>query len=358
MKFIHCADLHLDSKMEALSAEKSRIRKEECLRTFERLCAYATENGVTAVIIAGDMFDTTRVSIKTRDRIIAAIRANEQVDFLYLSGNHDEDNFIAQIEEMPKNLKVFTDDWTEFSYGDVLISGVRFTSINHASIYDTLSLPVFKFNIVVLHGQVAGYNSNEKAEVISIPKLKDKNVDYLALGHIHSYAEGVIDNRGKYAYSGCLEGRGFDETGEKGFVLIEVVDKKASYEFVKFSARNLVEVEFDVSEYPTYISAREDIINKLNENCSKNDLVKLVVKGEVSPDFNLDKTGLNLVLNESFFFAKIKDKTALKINVEDYAHDKSVRGEFVRAVFGSNLSDEQKNSVIACGLNAFKGEDF
>jgi DNA repair exonuclease SbcCD nuclease subunit len=209
-----------------------------------------------------------------------------------------------------------------------------------------------------LHGQVAGYNSNEKAEVISIPKLKEKNVDYLALGHIHSYAEGVIDNRGKYAYSGCLEGRGFDETGEKGFVLIEVVDKKANYEFVKVSTRNLIEVEFDVSEYPTYISAREDIINKLNEKCDKNDLIKLVVKGEVSPDFNFDKIGLNLVLNERFFFAKIKDKTTLKINLEDYAHDKSVRGEFVRAVFDSNLSDEQKNSVIACGLNAFKGEDF
>ena len=95
MKFIHCADLHLDSKMEALSTEKSKFRREECVRTFERLCSFATGNGVSAVIIAGDMFDTGRVSVKIRDRVISAIKQNLGVDFLYLSGNHDEDNFIS-----------------------------------------------------------------------------------------------------------------------------------------------------------------------------------------------------------------------------------------------------------------------
>ena len=55
-------------------------------------------------------------------------------------------------------------------------------------------------------------------------RLKEKNIDYLALGHIHEYSQGQIDLRGKYAYSGCLEGRGFDELGEKGFILIDVSD--------------------------------------------------------------------------------------------------------------------------------------
>ena len=50
-----------------------------------------------------------------------------------------------------------------------------------------------------------------------------------AIFEISSYSTGEIDERGKYAYSGCLEGRGFDETGDKGFVLIDVNDKKAEY---------------------------------------------------------------------------------------------------------------------------------
>ena len=57
MKFIHCADLHIDSKIKTLPSDKSKIRREEIIRTFERLTDYAAENGVTAVIIAGDMFD-------------------------------------------------------------------------------------------------------------------------------------------------------------------------------------------------------------------------------------------------------------------------------------------------------------
>ena len=49
-----------------------------------------------------------------------------------------------------------------------------------------------------------------------------KNIDYLALGHIHKYKQAELDQRGVYCYSGCLEGRGFDECGEKGFVLLDI----------------------------------------------------------------------------------------------------------------------------------------
>ena len=52
--------------------------------------------------------------------------------------------------------------------------------------------------------------------------LKNKNIDYLALGHIHGYKEAPLDGRGKYCYPGCLEGRGFDECGKKGFVLLNI----------------------------------------------------------------------------------------------------------------------------------------
>ena len=72
MKFIHCADLHLDSKIDTIPAQKSKIRREEIVNSFERLCDYATENAVTAVIIAGDMFDTERVTSKTKARVIKA----------------------------------------------------------------------------------------------------------------------------------------------------------------------------------------------------------------------------------------------------------------------------------------------
>lgn len=358
MKFIHCADLHLDSKMDKLPSDKSKIRREEVLRTFERLCDYASEMDVKAVIIAGDLFDTSKVTIKTRGRVLQAISSNANVDFLYLSGNHDEDNFISGLESVPKNLKIFGSDWTSFAYDETLISGVKFTPYNSKTVYDSLSLPSDKVNIVVMHGQIAGYKSEEKAEIISLPRLREKNIDYLALGHIHEFSEGQIDLRGKYAYSGCLEGRGFDEVGEKGFVLIDVNGDVINTEFVKFASRRMVVFDYDVTLKPDFLAAKSEIVNILSNNISASSLIKVVLKGSRKADFDIDINGLSSRLNEDFFFAKVYDKTEVKVEESDYAHDKSVRGEFVRAVWESDLPNEMKSKILTCGLNALKGEDL
>ncbi len=356
MKFIHTADLHLDSKIDTLSAEKSKIRREEIVRSFERMVDFALQNDVCAIIISGDMFDTAKVTLKTKARVLNAINKASQIDFLYLSGNHDDDNFISSLDELPQNLKLFSDKWTSYRYDNTVISGVKFTAHNTLAVYDTLELDERDVNIVALHGQTANYNSGEKAEIISLPKLKDKNIDYLALGHIHSYSSGRLDARGAYSYCGCLDGRGFDETGEKGFVLLETTNGKIDSKFVKMSSRIFREFEINVNDYNNWFNLKETIIEKINGESDKNDLVKVVFKGERKAEFELDIEGLNLLLNESYFFVKIYDKTKLKIQLEDYANDKSVRGEFVRSVWESELDEQVKNKIITCGLNALKGE--
>ena len=75
-------------------------------------------------------------------------------------------------------------------------------------------------------------------------------------------------------------------------------------------------------------------------------------------DFDIDKDGLTKSLNDIFFFAKVYDKTQLLLTADDYVTDKSVRGDFVRAVWESNLSEEEKSRIIMCGLNAIKGEEI
>ncbi|MBO7345314.1 MAG: DNA repair exonuclease, partial [Clostridia bacterium] len=350
--------LHLDSKMETLPTEKSKIRREDVLRTFERLTDYATENGVSVVIIAGDMFDTSRVTIRTRERVIKAIENNSTVEFLYLSGNHDDDNFVSTCENLPCNFKVFSDKWSAFDYGEVVVSGVKLTTHNCGTIYDDLSLDEKRINIVTLHGQIADYKGSETAQKISLPLLKDKNIDYLALGHVHEYSQGQLDLRGKYAYAGCLEGRGFDELGDKGFVLIEVEDGNLNTNFVEFSSRSLHQLDYDITEKHSWIDARAEILSLAKDYFDTKSLVKVLIKGEHDINLDVDKDGLSLRLNEMFFFAKVYDKTKLKITADDYALDKTVRGEFVRAVWESDLDADEKYKVIMCGLNALKGEDF
>ena len=70
MKIIHCADLHLDSKMTSnLSKEQAKERKMEILRTYSRMIEYAKNNDVKAIIIAGDLFDTRNVSATARNLV-------------------------------------------------------------------------------------------------------------------------------------------------------------------------------------------------------------------------------------------------------------------------------------------------
>ena len=97
MKFIHTADLHLDSKIEGIPTEKSRIRREEILRTFERLVEFATNNEVRAIIVAGDMFDGTKITVKAKERVVQCIKNHPNIDFLYVSGNHDKTNVFCDV---------------------------------------------------------------------------------------------------------------------------------------------------------------------------------------------------------------------------------------------------------------------
>ena len=85
MKIIHCADLHLDSKMTSnLSKEQAKERKMEILRTYSRMIEYAKNNDVKAIIIAGDLFDTRNVSATARNLVKDSITSNPDIDFIIL----------------------------------------------------------------------------------------------------------------------------------------------------------------------------------------------------------------------------------------------------------------------------------
>lgn len=357
MRFIHCADIHLDSKMETnLSSPKAKERKKEILNTFERMVAYATENDVKAIIIAGDMFDTARITNITKTRVLNAISKNPNIDFLYLSGNHDESSFISLIEDVPKNLKIFGNKWTTFEYGNIKITGVCLNENNSATIYDTLNLGSNDINIVVMHGQISKHNSKEKGEIINLTKLKNKNIDYLALGHIHSYIQDKLDKRGVYCYSGCLEGRGFDECGDKGFVLLETDNDKVLTKFIPFAKRQLVELIVDITGYDNWFDIESEVLEQ-SKKLSFDNLLKVTLKGKYK--IKLDKhLGMLEQKLEKFYFVKIKDESILEVTLKDVENDISLRGEFIRKVLSSTLKDEEKEQTILVGLKSLFGEDL
>lgn len=355
MKIIHCSDLHLDSAMGTnLSAEKATERSREMRRTFERMVAFAEENGVGAIIIAGDMFDTERVTARTLDFVLGIISKTPEIDFLYLKGNHDDNNFVFKNKQLPLNFKSFSDNWCAYRYENVLVSGIELTEENKDSLYDDLRLSGADVNIVVMHGQTSTQTGSEE---VCLNKLKGKNIRYLALGHIHSYRKEQLDLDGEWCYSGCLEGRGFDECGEKGFVLIETKDNKLEAQFVPFCTRTLCEVRVDITGL---VSVNDIIIaaKEASKDIDSRNLVKYVLCGNYTLDTQKDVMYIAEALQNYFYFVKVKDESKLKLDESDYSMDVSLKGEFIRAVMASDLCEEEKSQIILCGLQALTGEEI
>lgn len=362
MKMIHCADLHLDSKMTThLTKEKAKERKMEILRTFSKMVEYAKKNDVTAILIAGDLFDTRNVSATARNMVRDVIESNPEIDFLYLKGNHDNDNFLAKLDEVPQNLYLFGEKWTSYTYGDVTINGIELNDKNTLTAANSLVLDHGKFNIVTMHGQLAEYRSRDKTETISLDELKNKNIDYLALGHVHHYRMERLDARGIYCYPGCLEGRGFDECGEKGFVILDIDERTRTVhtQFVNIAARTFYTLYVDVSGIHTTQEAAV-LMEKaiVRAPYPSKSLVKVVLQGEVDVECELETEFLEEQFAEYFYFIRICDETRLLVNYEDYEKDASLKGEFIRMVHASDMTEEEKSQVIRIGILALQGEEI
>lgn len=367
MKLIHCADLHLDSNMTThLSKERAKERKAELLATFERMITYACEEDVEAILIAGDLFDRKNFSATARKAVYHAVVDHPQITFYYLQGNHDVNLFLPEGEAYPDNLKLFDEAWTSYVQKEaehrLVITGVELGADNASLIGNSLTLDRQDFNIVMLHGQEAEHAVKDRAELVPLRALRNKGIDYLALGHIHSYKKEVLDSRGTYCYPGCLEGRGFDECGEHGFVLLDVdlAAGNCTAEFVPFASRKLYTAKVDVSG----CMSTTEILARVRAYCEEKGyeeacFLKVVLQGEVTVDCEKDLDYLISWLQNEFYFVKAKDETKIRIDYDSYMLDESLKGEFVRVVRGSvDLTEEEKAQIVKYGMQALAGEDI
>lgn len=359
-KIIHCADLHLDSKMESnLPRKLANVRRREIRDTFARLVEFAKSNDYRIVIIAGDMFDEERCCATTAESLIDIMESAPEIDFLYLKGNHDKKDLLSiaklPADRIPDNLKLFSDSWTTYDYSDVAISGVEFSKSNFRTIYQDYVAVPGKANVVVLHGRLS---TQPDLDAVCLAQLEQKQIDYLALGHIHSYQTGALGKHGKWCYPGCLEGRGFDECGKKGFASVVVREDAVTTQFVPFAARTLHEIKVDVGGLITFPQIKNAMV-EASRGLSREDMVKFVLKGQCEPEANKDLSSLSAAFSNQFFFVKVKDESAVKINPSDYENDISLRGEYVRTVFSlDRLSEDEKSKILSCGLRALSGEDI
>lgn len=355
MKILHCADLHMDSPMEThMTREQAAKRNAEILMSFQRMTEYAENENVRVVLIAGDLFDGERVTRRTVEGVLDAVRRTPQIDYLYVSGNHDDQTNAFADQEIPENFKRFTDKWNTIKYRDVAVSGIEITKNNASTLYEQLPAQKSRVNIVMLHGQIS---SACEVDQVNLNLLKGKNINYLALGHIHTYSCEQLDCDGIYCYPGCLEGRGFDECGEKGFVVLDTDGRKIMPSFIPFSSRKLHHVTVDITGAATN-SAVHQAMKRASQNIDKKDMVEFILTGAADPSARIAKKYLYNLMEDDFFFVKIKDETKLILDPKDYENDISLKGEFIRLVMASDAGEADKIKIIRTGLEALAGEEI
>lgn len=353
MKIIHTSDLHLASPLSTrLASSKVSSRKRELMANMLRLTAAATEQSAAAIIIAGDLFDSEKIGKRELDSVISVIKGVPDIAFLYLPGNHERD-VIERHGDIPENLHIFGKGWGAVKLGNVTVYGRSETA---AGMFDTIDPDPLSVNIAVLHGELR--DKSAEGGAIGLGEIGEKKIDYLALGHYHSYSQTEFgrNGRGKAVYCGTLEGRGFDETGDKGFCLINIDEGEVSHRFIPFAKRRLHEIEVDISGATDTHELILRIISAIGD-IPKEDMVRICFIGSRELDLRYDKLFICEKFSTGLYYFEIKDKSKLCTRAEDYRYDKSLRGEFIRLCLDdATLDDKERELIIHCGLSALAGE--
>ena len=369
LKILHTGDIHLDSPFARLDAKKAQQRREEARASFCAMMAYARKTGVDLILMAGDVFDGEYVTRETTEML--------QREFAKLScpvvispGNHDPltPSGIWMKERFPDNVHIFrSPEITKFSF-DALgtdVYGYAFTApemlqspLSGQRVQDPL-----RINLLCIHGDTTSPIS--RYAPVSYGDLADFGADYAALGHIHNAP--AIERRANTvsAYCGCLEGRAPDETGPKGAIIAEIVKEGTSAVVragrVRFSKRRYENAQTDCSGADTVSSLEARIRQTIADGGYGEDtLLRLTLTGAVDPMLVVDTDALEQRFPE-LFSLEIADNTTAALSAAELMNDRTVRGEFYRALLPMLESgDPQKRRIAAAalrlGLNAMSGE--
>ena len=347
MKLLHTADLHIDSPLTThLDARRIRERKNELAMNLDRLIKAAISERADGIIIAGDLFDSQTPSRGALERVLYAISRAGVIKFFYLCGNHEKNAIIASGIPIPENLFIFGEAWTYFPLGNTVLAGRTTTS---EDMFDTLDARSGNL-IVVLHGTLGDKCS--PGGCIGRREAGECGARYIALGHYHSYSKEQLSPFCEAVYCGAPEGRGFDETGKKGYVVLEVTDSKIQHKFVEFAKRSLHIIDVNITG-ATKSYEVDDRISKAIGAIPHSDLVRVRLTGRRAPTLLDDLDGYIDRHKDGYYYFELTDATVLGINKENYLNDKSIVGRFICRVMDSEeLSDTDKQLIIECGLSA------
>ena len=327
LRILHAADLHLDSPFEGLGAGKAAIRRGEQRELLGRIAALAVNEKVDLVLFAGDLLDSDNTFYETGEELILSLQ-KIPVPVFISPGNHDyysERSPYARLK-LPGNIHIFTED--KITSVELPALGVR---VYGAAFLDRRAAPLLRgfhapreegvTNLLCLHGEVGVRES--AYDPISEDEIAASGMDYVALGHIHKASGLRRAGEVWYAWPGCPEGRGFDETGEKYVDLIELDGGRCTLREISIASRRYETMDVDVSGAEPLLA-----IHTLLPDDTVCDVYRITLRGETDAPPDLRRLYENL--SEFFFELQLRDETHLRQSVWEKAGNDSLRALFLQ----------------------------
>ncbi|ART75669.1 hypothetical protein B4U37_06340 [Sutcliffiella horikoshii] len=263
IRFIHAADLHLDSPFKGLSHLPQKIFNQIRKSTFQSLTSLinaAIDYQVDFILLAGDLFDLEQRSLIAQATLRKEfMRLNEAgIQVYIIHGNHDylTDNHI--LFKYPDNVHIFTEDveCKPFLKGQEELACIygfsykqRHMTKNMTGYYQIVNKKV-PFHIGMLHGNLSGREEHDPYAPFSISDLLDKEFHYWALGHIHK--REILRHQPPIVYPGNIQGRHKKEQGDKGCYLVELFeDGTPKLQYIETSAIHWEELKIPINGIQT-----------------------------------------------------------------------------------------------------------
>ncbi|MBE9561395.1 MAG: DNA repair exonuclease, partial [Proteobacteria bacterium] len=273
MKFIHAADIHLDSPLKGLSRYDGvpiEQMQSATRRSFIKMIDFACSELVDFVLLAGDLYDVDWKDYNTglffNQQMTRLRQANIPV-FIVL-GNHDADSVITKQLRLPDNVFRFNCKQPETHKLEALQVAIHGQSFAKRSITDNLSSSYPKaipnyYNIGLLHTALNGRPGHAEYAPCTMSDLLAHDYDYWALGHVHK--REILHENPWIVFSGNLQGRHIRETGAKGCTLVTVKNNRTDLRFIPVDVLRWEVVHLDVSD----IEIVDEIIDKVREVVNK-----------------------------------------------------------------------------------------
>jgi DNA repair exonuclease SbcCD nuclease subunit len=368
---VHCSDIHMGAKIPFLKNNDTKKRRSEIMNTFKNVTELCKEKSVDLLIISGDLFENHGVElsiVNSAKRFLADI---PNTIVAICAGNHDYLSADSPLSDndWSENVFIFGKElqYIEFPNMKLRLWGASFdrTYIDTSMLDDEdFRVPMDSYtNILVMHGDlITSENQVSRYNPITLEQIGNSKMDYVALGHNHKTTpvEKVKDTY--YAYSGCPEGHGFDEQGQKGVYFGTISKGSCNLEFLPLSRRILVETSVDVtgcySNELVTSTVQEALKVKFGEDYAEN-LYRISLTGLTTEDYKPNCPIVESKLSETIFYVEVKDTSRPNIDFDMLSKELSLKGIFTRNMLDRiekcNDSFEKENlkNALYIGLNAF-----